>query len=749
MYTVSVRSLCDFAARSGDLDLRFTPVPSGQEGIMGHVAVQNNRSDTYQAELRLRLHWQGVLVQGRADGYDASAHCLEEIKTYRGHLRNIAANQKALHWAQLKLYGAMLCETQGHDSVDLALIYYQVDTHKETREQENYSRTELLQFFQQLTGRFLIWARQEADHQDYKRCASEQLQFPYTNFRPGQREFAVQVFRQLRDARTLLAQAPTGIGKTLAVLFPALKAVLPANLHKVFYLTAKNSGRQMAMDSMRTLQQGEQQQWRVLELVARDKLCVHPDKACHGESCPLARGFYDKLPQARQLAVKQALLSESSLSRLAKEHELCPYYLQQEMVRWADVIVGDYNHYFDASALLHSQTLDQEWRVAVVLDEAHNLLERARSMYSATLSEEALVAARKQAPSNLKRSFGQLRRAMQDAAAEYESGTHYADSMHEELCQISQNTASRLASYVAENALPNSHPLLSFYFDLLFFAYLAEQFSSHSLLQYQQTASGVEIAIRNVVPAPFLAPRYGDAHGCVLFSATMNPASFYQDVLGLPTNSASCEIASPFQAKQLQLYIQPVSTRYADRESSLERVCQAIGQQYARQAGNYLLFASSFEYLRQLEQGLGRWYPDIPLWTQAAGMGTEQRQAFLDQFQADGQGIGLAVLGGAFGEGVDLPGKRLIGAFIATLGLPQYNEWNEAVRDRMASAFGEQHAYHYAYLYPALRKIVQAAGRVIRSEDDEGVVFLLDERYTQARVARLLPAWWPPAKRLS
>ncbi|MCX5590792.1 ATP-dependent DNA helicase [Alcaligenes endophyticus] len=748
MYTVSVRSLCDFAARSGDLDLRFTPAPSAQEGIAGHAAVHRNRADTYQSELRLSLHWQGVLVQGRADGYDAPAHCLEEIKTYRGHFRNIAANQKALHWAQLKLYGAMLCETHEHECVTLALIYYHIDTHKETREQQTYSRTELLQFFQQLTGRFLIWARQEAAHHDYKLRASELLQFPYPTFRSGQREFAVQVFRDLRDARTLLAQAPTGIGKTLAVLFPALKAVQPAGLHKVFYLTAKNSGRQMALDSMRTLQQGEQQQWRVLELVARDKSCVHPDKACHGESCPLARGFYDNLPQARQIAITHALLDESTLAQIADEHQLCPYYLQQEMVRWADVIVGDYNHYFDAAALLHHQTIEQEWRVAVVLDEAHNLLDRARSMYSATLSEAALVAARKQAPANLKRCFGQLKRVMHDAAADYESGIHYTDTMHDELSQISQHTASRLASYVAENALPNSHPLLAFYFDLLFFAYLTEQFSTHSLLEFQQTALGVDISIRNVVPASFLSPRYGDAHGCVLFSATLSPAGFYNDVLGLPSNSSRCDIASPFKAKQLQLYIQPVSTRYADRQSSLERVCQAVGQQYERQKGNYLLFASSFEYLRQLEQGLGGWYPDIPLWTQASGMGSEQRQAFLDQFHAEGQGIGLAVLGGVFGEGVDLPGKRLIGAFIATLGLPQYNDWNEAVRDRMASAFGEQQAYNYAYLYPGMRKVVQAAGRVIRSEHDEGVLFLLDERYAQARVAKLLPAWWPAARRL-
>ncbi len=748
MYTVSVRGLCDFAARSGDLDLRFTPVPSAQEGIAGHASVYSLRPEHYQRERTLSMHWQGLDVKGRADGYDPEKHCLEEIKTYRGHLRHVPANQIALHWAQLKLYGAMLCEEQNHETVDLALVYYHVDQHKETRNQKTYSRQELKLHFEQLAGRFLIWARQELEHEHDIRLASADLQFPYPDFRPGQRDFAVQTFRSLRDARSSLAQAPTGIGKTLAVLFPALKAVQAADLHKVFYLTAKNSGRQTAMDTMDRLCQDAQQNWRVLELLARDKSCQHPDKACHGESCPLARGFYDRLPQARQQAVKHQLLNEQQVRQIAREHEICPYYLQQELMRWSDVIVGDYNHYFDATATLHTQTIDQEWRVAVVVDEAHNLLDRARSMYSASLSEATLVAARKQAPSALKRSLSQLRRAMQDALANYESGTHYVQQMDDELRQISQHTAARLASYVAEHALPNSHPLLTFYFDLLFFAYLAEHFADHSLLEYVQSDQSVQITIRNVIPAPFLAPRYGDAHGCVLFSATLNPADFYLNVLGLPQSCVLSDIASPFKSEQLQVYVQSVSTRYADRQHSLDSICRLVVEHYQGKPGNYLLFASSFEYLQQIEQGLRQACPDLPLWVQSVGMGSHARQDFLDRFSEDGTGIGLAVLGGVFSEGVDLPGKRLVGAFVASLGLPQYNAWNESVRERMATVFGTDQAYNYTYLYPGLRKVVQAAGRVIRSQTDQGAIFLLDERYMQARVTRLLPTWWPLAKRI-
>jgi len=249
--------------------------------------------------------------------------------------------------------------------------------------------------------------------------------------------------------------------------------------------------------------------------------------------------------------------------------------------------------------------------------------------------------------------------------------------------------------------------------------------------------------LRNIVPAPFLAERYGDAHGVVLFSGTLNPSQFYRDVLGLPPSTAELNVASPYRAEQLRVrQYAGLSTRYADRAQSLSGVCDIVGQAYQEQPGNYLLFLSSFDYLEQVSQALQERWPDMPLWHQQPGMSDQQRTQFLDRFTLDGKGVGLAVLGGAFSEGVDLPGKRLIGAFIATLGLPQFNPANESVRQVMARLFGERRAYDYTYLYPGLRKITQAAGRVIRDEQDQGFVYLLDERYGQRRVQQLLPDWW-------
>ncbi|AHV93127.1 helicase C-terminal domain protein [Bordetella holmesii 30539] len=292
-------------------------------------------------------------------------------------------------------------------------------------------------------------------------------------------------------------------------------------------------------------------------------------------------------------------------------------------------------------------------------------------------------------------------------------------------------------------ALPADDALLAFYFEALRFTRLAEQFGDHSLIDLQRHGEDAELGLRNVVPANFLAARHAGAHCTVMFSGTIGPQRFYRDMLGLPAATSWLEVAGPFRAEQLAVTVAGhVSTRFRDRPRSVEPIGAIIARQYAEQPGNYLAFLSSFDYARQVEEWLARHHPGLPVWRQTPGMGEGEREAFLARFVEGGQGVGFAVLGGAFSEGVDLPGERLVGAFIATLGLPQLNPLNEAMKQVMERRFGAEHAYDYTYLYPGLRKVVQAAGRVIRGEDDQGSVHLIDDRYRWPRVRALLPQWW-------
>ena len=749
MYRIAVRELAEFTAKAGDLDLRFSPAPTAQEGIAGHQFVAGRRGSGYQTEIQLESECAGLAVRGRADGFDPARNRVEEIKTYRGELERMPANHRQLHWAQAKFYGWMLCEKFGLAEIGVALVYFEIGSQRETVLEEHCSADTLRAFFEAHCARFAAWAEQETAHRQARDDALRALAFPHAQFRAGQRRLAEAVFRAARHRRCLLAQAPTGIGKTIGTLFPMLKAAADSEtgLDKVYFLTAKTPGRALALEAVQVLRKDSPLPLRTIELIARDKACEHPDKACHGESCPLAQGFYDRLPQAREAALREPMLTRTALREAALAHGVCPYYLAQDLVRWADVIVGDYNYYFDASALLYALAAENGWRVGLLVDEAHNLLERARAMYSAELDQGTLRQLRRQAPAGLASSFERLHRGWNALAREDEAAYRICEALPGRLVGTLQQTVAEIGAFYAEHP-GHADPLLQrFYFDALHFLRMAEAFGPHSLFDIAVVAGGrarnARLGIRNVIPAPFIGARFRAAQAATLFSATLNPWYFHCDTLGLPDTLAWVEVESPFQASQLAVRIaRKVSTRYRDRTASLGNVVELMGKAWSERPGNYLAFFSSFEYLRQAADALHARFPDIPVWEQARGMDEAAREAFLAQFRPAGAGIGFAVLGGAFAEGVDLPGERLIGAFIATLGMPQVNPFNEAVKARMQAHFGSGH--EYAYLYPGLRKVVQAAGRVIRSPDDRGAVYLMDERFARSEVRALLPSWWEP-----
>ncbi|MDD0987082.1 ATP-dependent DNA helicase [Pseudomonas shahriarae] len=745
-YTVAVRALCEFTAKVGDLDLRFTPSPSAQEGMLGHRTVASRRSAHYQSEVALEGGYQQLSVRGRADGYDPDRNVLEEVKTYRGDLDAQPANHRQLHWAQAKVYGWLMCRKLGLPEIGLALVYFDIVSERETVINQLCPADELEKFFNQQCALFLGWAEQQAQQRLARDTAARALAFPHADFRLGQRTLAESVYKAVSTGRCLMAQAPTGIGKTIGTVFPMLKALAPQQLDKLFFLTAKTPGRKLALDAVRVLHASADLPLQVLELVARDKACEHLDKACHGDSCPLAKGFYDRLPAAREAAAKVRLLDQPTLREVALAHEVCPYYLSQEMARWCDMVVADYNYYFDFGAMLFGLAQLNQWRVAVLVDEAHNLVERGRAMYSADLDQFALKSVRDSAPEPLHKPLQRLNREWNALHKEQVTVYQAYASKPDKLLQALALCTSAMGEYFNDHPQALTGELQSFYFEALQFAKVAELFNEQFIFDISQRDPLAKrrfsrLSLRNVVPAEFIRPRLTAARSSVLFSATLSPRHYYADLLGLPADTAWIDVESPFEAAQLQVrIIDRISTRFVHRQASLEPIVALIAEQFARTPGNYLAFFSSFDYQQQVAQLLAERHPAIPTWHQSRGMAEAERQAFLEQFTQHSQGVGFAVLGGAFGEGIDLPGARLIGAFIATLGLAQLNPVNEQMKLRMGAIFGS--GYDYTYLYPGIQKVVQAAGRVIRTQQDQGVVMLIDDRFAEPKVRPLLPRWW-------
>jgi DNA excision repair protein ERCC-2 len=745
-YRVAVRELCEFTAKAGDLDLRFTPSPTAQEGIAGHRTVAARRGPQYQAEVALSGVFHELRIRGRADGYDAALNQLEEIKTYRGDLSSLPANHRQLHWAQAKVYGWLLCQQMQLAEVNLALVYFNIISEQETLIQQRFTAAELQAFFEIQAGIFLQWARQELAHRDTRDRGLSALKFPHAGFRTGQRVLAESVYKAVSTGRCLMAQAPTGIGKTIGTVFPMLKAAPTRKLDKVFFLTAKTPGRKLALDALSVIgRSAPELSLRVLEMVARDKACEYPDKACNGDSCPLAKGFYDRLPAARSEAMIKPWLDQAGVREVALGHQVCPYYLSQELARWSDVVIADYNYYFDLSGMLFGLSQFNQWRVAVLVDEAHNMVERTRSMYSATLDQYSMNQVRQSAPAPVKKALQRLNRDWnalhKEQVAPYQAygatPAKFLNSLN--LC------ITAFGDYFNEHPHAANGELQSFYFEAIQFGRIAELFDEHFLFDISKRDLGSKslsrLCLRNVVPAGFVRPRLTAAISAVLFSATLNPRHFYRDLLGLPDTTAWVDVESPFQRSQLDVEIvSRISTRYTHRQASLAPIVELMARQFEARPGNYLAFFSSFDYLQQVADLMERSHPAVPAWKQSRGMAEAERQAFLERFTPDSQGIGFAVLGGAFGEGIDLPGARLIGAFIATLGLAQINPVNEQLKQRMSLLFGA--GYDYTYLYPGMQKVVQAAGRVIRGLDDRGVVVLIDDRFAERKIQQLLPAWW-------
>ena len=401
------------------------------------------------------------------------------------------------------------------------------------------------------------------------------------------------------------------------------------------------------------------------------------------------------------------------------------------------------------------------------------MIERARSMYSAALSQTQLQAVYATSPKAVRSALDKLNRAFNDVHKTQVDAYLVVQELPLDFLKTLQLLITVITDFLIANPTRIDGDLQAFYFEALHFSRMADSFGAHSMFDITlNDALEVESSlmhggqgcatmnIRNLVPAPFLSPRFTAAHSVALFSATLSPPQFYKDTLGLPLTTAWIDVQSPFSHTQLRVtVVSNISTRYQHRDQSLAPIADLMAQQYDAAPGNYLVFTSSYDYLQKLAQFFNQRYPHITTWAQTRQMNEAGREQFLGRFTTASEGIGFAVLGGAFAEGIDLPGRRLIGAFIATLGLPQVNPINEEIKTRMAAYFDNQDenqnkyqgkaqserdskAYNYTYLYPGLQKVVQAAGRVIRTQQDEGVIYLMDDRFTQPEVKRLLPGWW-------
>jgi len=724
---VSVRALVGYSVFQPDI-LPFS-FQAMEMGRLGHLAWQGESAG--QAETA--LVWEGsvegqpVRVSGRMDLYEPAAAppLIEEIKLAPSEVPQSPLPE---HLLQAACYGHMLCEREGIDQVRLRVSYVTQMGELRAQFEEDWARQRLRASFFELLLPWVAWQKRLLAHLAARDASIAGLPFPYPAYRPGQREMATQVYTAIQRRQRLFAEMPTGTGKSAAVLFPALKALGQGLSRQVFCLTARGTQR-IAMDKELRRMLADGLVIHALTLNARESLCPLDSPRCHPGHCERAGGHYLRQPAALQEALGHAIWDGERVLALSNRHQLCPFEFSLALCELADVVICDYNYAFDPQVRL-SRVFDTTKRVTLLVDEAHNLPDRARDMLSGSLTHQRLTAFRREA--------GRLHGR---AAPLYKAATALLRLLEaEDLLEEPERLLLAVQALVAQVGASFTPGGLHLLRDLVSLASALQRAreAGEDYAIYHLPGKQAQLHVLNLNPAPHLQAVTRGLSGCVFYSATLQPLGAMRALLGGEREDALLSLPSPFPVDHLLTLHYALNTRYRAREASLLPAARAILALYEARPGKMIAYFPSFAYLNAVRQVLLSISPRVPLNVQQGGMDEGQRLSFLADFTRDDQPLlGLCVLGGVFAEGVDLPGQALTSVAVVGVGLPQVNQLRDLYRTRMEEAMGD--GFGFAYRYPGMHKVLQAAGRLIRSDTDRGVLLLLDDRYAQADYEALLP----------
>jgi DNA excision repair protein ERCC-2 len=759
--TIAVRELVEFVCRSGDLNREFFGSRRLAEAIRAHQTIQRSRPPHYRAEVPVaqRLETERFVLNlgGRIDGvYPAAAASgpavIEEIKTLSREFDTLSDAESALHWAQAKVYAHMYAVEHGHVDMAVELTYYHLDSHETRQERRTFAREALAEFFTDVTERYLHWAGIWTDWLRLRDETIRRVEFPFAAYRPGQRSMAVAVYRSIQNGGRLIAQAPTGIGKTMAALFPAVKALTETPVTKIFYLTARTTVRTVAEKALGDLRRAGLR-FKSLTLTAKDKVCFTPDGNCSPEACEYAAGYYDRLREALPRAFERDALTREWIEAVAGEFRLCPFELSLELTRYADGIVCDYNYAFDPRVYLRHFFLEPSGPYVFLIDEAHNLVDRSREMFSADIRKQVFLDLRrgvKQELPALYRSLGRINRWLADRRKICRNSPpgQSDERPPDTLLPLLRLFLKQAEQWLARNRKTAfREDLLQLYFAVSAFVLTAERFDEAYRTCYTVEGKDLQVKLFCVDPSVQLADALDRCRAAVFFSATLTPAAYFKQMFGCEAATPNLSLPSPFPQDNFAVFVaHRISTFYKDRVDTAAAISRQLAALAGHKKGNYLLYFPSHVYLQMIYEHFRSERPDIQTLCQAPSMDENQRREFLERFSADNAEtlVGFAVMGGIFGEGIDLVGDRLTAAAVIGVGLPGISLETELIREHFDRRLNA--GFDYAYLFPGINRVLQAAGRVIRSETDRGVVLLIDRRFDTHRYRTLLPSHWRPVR---
>jgi DNA excision repair protein ERCC-2 len=720
------------------------------EGTRLHKKIQKAYKEGDRAEefLSMDLTYEDLAftVEGRCDGliFEGEDIIIDEIKSTRSSLNELTEDTYPVHWAQGKFYACIYAKEHDLEKISVRLTYISVETEETLHYLQHYTIKQLEEFAEAAIRDYYPFAKLITDHKEKRNQTAADLKFPFKEYRKGQRNLAGAVYKTIKEKKTLFANAPTGTGKTISTIFPSMKAMGEEIIDKIYYLTAKTITRTTAEEAFELLEQTGLSA-KTVTITAKDKACLKEETICQSDSCQFAEGYYDRVNGALlDILENETRLTRPVIEKYSRKHRVCPFEFSIDLSYIADAVICDYNYIFDPRVSLKRLSDSQKKKTTLLTDEAHNLVDRGRAMFSAELEKSAFL--------ELKRSFKDRNKEIYRSAHDInrffidlrkkceETGTSVYTDLFTELNELLERF---LAAAEAELMGQSGESiLLETYFASNNFIKVAHLYNENYVTYVDFEKKGVTVKLYCLDPSDLLSSTSRGFSSAVFFSATLLPFHYYYELLGGMSDDFRFKIPSPFPKENWEVFINPMSTRYKDREKSIVPLVKLPQELIKQRPGNYLYFFPSYRYMNEVYEAFMEDQPDAKVLLQSSHMTEEEREQFLEAFQPgqDSSLIGFAVLGGIFSEGVDLKGDRLNGVIVVGVGLPQLGPDRDIIKDHF-NGLGKK-GYDYSYIFPGMNKVLQAGGRLIRTEEDTGVIVLIDDRYLSPKYQAMMPEEW-------
>ena len=753
--TLSVHQVVDFLLRTGDIDNRFFNASTMSEGSRIHSSFQSNQGEDYFSEYPLRriIEINGVTItlEGRADGIlkkKSGEFMIDEIKSTTMDLQEFRAENISWHLGQAKCYAYMFAYEQKLDDIDIRLVYIRQGKERE-RFNDHYhcTRSELEDYVKNLLIDYLSFFSVVDVAREKRNESIKQLTFPFDSYRKGQRELAKYVYSIAKNGGRLFVEAPTGIGKTMSTLFPFIKSMGEDEQSKIFYLTAKSSGKESAFNAIELLKYRSGLEINDIVITAKEKICFCKGCACNPDECPFAKGYYSKIQGVLHYSLMNySTFDYDTITNIANDNMICPFEFELDLSLFCDVIICDYNYLFDPLSHMKRYFDEDASHFLALIDEAHNLVDRSKDMYSSAITfsnlKEARTSLRPIKVPKMKKHLNNIISMFENMAEEYQNGETLFDTLTLSQYKEFSGFLDAYLDISKEHHEDITKELTNFYLEVNRFMRIYEIYDEEIFRLYvDKKEDEISINIYCIDASRFLRDSVGQLKGAVYFSATLSPIEYYIETLGGDNEEdASLLLPSPFPRKNFKLMVAPkVSVKYTNRELSYAIVADYIKEFVTNKIGNYFVYSPSYEYMNRLLEWINI---DADIYIQNRDMTEKDKLLFLENFSTNPSktSVGFLVLGGAFGEGIDLISDRLIGAIIIGIGLPKINFQSDLISEYYKEKGFKGH--DYAYTNPGMNKVMQAVGRVIRSETDKGAALLIDERYLYRNYRDLFRIEW-------